>query len=82
MEESHYLCFDSSVCDNALAWGREDVIPLGPQVLLSVWGQEIFFCCIFIFMPQVVSKLKGVVESSLLFEDESLTPNIDEVMAV
>ena len=50
--------------------------------LLSVWGEKIIFFCIFIFYVLIGVLLKGMVESSLLSEDELLIPDIDEVMAL
>ena len=48
--------------------------------VLSVWGQEIFFCIFIVFASGVY--LKGTDESFLLSEDEPLTPNIDGVVAL
>ena len=50
--------------------------------VLSVWGQEIYIFCIFIFYAWFGMLLKGMGESFILFEDEPLTPNIDGVMAL
>ena len=51
-------------------------------VILSVWGQLIIFFSIFNFNVSIGMSLKGMIEKSLLFEDEPLTPNIDKVMPV
>ena len=48
-------------------------------VALSVWGQE-FLCCRFLCLNWCL--LKSMIESYLLFKDELLALNIDEVMAV
>ena len=52
-----------------------------PKSVLSVWGQEIFFC-MFIILCHKGCVIESVAESSLLSKDEPLTPNIDKVMAV
>ena len=58
------------------------VLGLGAGIsLLSVWGQLIFFS-IFTFYALFGMLSKGMVKSFLLSEDESLTPNIDGVMAL
>ena len=50
--------------------------------MLSVWGQEIIFFSILVICVSRGMFLKGVDERFLLSEDERLTPDIDEVMAV
>ena len=51
-------------------------------MLLYVWGQLIIIFSISIFCDRIGVLLKGMVETSLLSEDEPLTPNIDKVMGV
>ena len=51
-------------------------------VVLSVWGQEIYFFPIFIFYACFGMLLKAMGESFLLSEDKPLTPNIDGDMAL
>ena len=45
-----------------------------------LFGMDFFW--FFVFYVWIGMFLKGMVESSLLFKDECLTPNIDEVMPV
>ena len=49
--------------------------------ILSVWGQETFFCILIFYFANGV-QLKGMGESLLLSKDEPLTHNIDGVMAL
>ena len=57
------------------------ILRLHHFVLLSVWGQLIFFSII-ILLPHLACYQKGMGESIILSEDEPLTPNIDGVMAL
>ena len=50
--------------------------------LLSVWDQQGIFFRIFNIYTTGGVQSKGMIESSLLSEDEPLTPNVDEVVAV
>ena len=62
--------------------GKRNVSRLSECDVLSVWGEQNIIFFNINFYVSIGMLLKGMVESSLLFEDEPLTPNIDKVMPV
>ena len=50
--------------------------------LLSVWGQVIMYVPIIVIFVSRGMFLKGIDDIIILSEDERLTPDIDEVIAV
>ena len=70
--------------ENANSLSRQAALEdlLREKGILSVRGEQIYIFSIFNFNVSIGMLLKGMVESSLLFEDEPLTPNIDKVMPV
>ena len=68
-------------CFSRLIWPDSKRATRRCSCIMSVCPGLIFFC-IFIFYVLTVFLLKGMGESFLLFKDEPISPNIDEVMAL